>query len=145
MTLLDIIISPAFAEGAGQAQQGNVLLNLLPLILLFVVFYFLLIRPQQKKAKEHKKMVSELKVGDEIITQGGILGKVTETDEVFLQIEIATNVIITTQRNAVGTLMPKGTFKNHTKSEAQKESSSKPKSRSRNTKKTTKTKEVETK
>jgi preprotein translocase subunit YajC len=119
MTLLDILVSPALAEGAGQAQQGNALLNLLPLILLFVVFYFLLIRPQQKKAKEHKRMVSELKVGDEVITQGGILGKITSSDETFLKVEIAPSVIITSQRNTISGLMPKGTYKSSNQSNAE--------------------------
>lgn len=113
MMLLNILVTPAFANGANQTQQGNLLFQLLPLVLIFAVFYFLLIRPQQKKAKEHKKMVTELTVGDEVITQGGILGKIVDTDDTFLHIEISPSVIITSQRGAISTLMPKGTYKNN--------------------------------
>ncbi len=106
---LFIAITPitAFAEGE---QEGS-FLSLLPLVLLFVVFYFVLIRPQQKKTKLHKKMTEELKKGDEVITFGGILARIVELDENFLSLEVADEVIIKVQRSGVATLMPKGTYK----------------------------------
>ncbi len=88
------------------------LLSMLPLLLVFVVFYFFLIRPQSKRQKEHKEMVSKLAVGDEVVTAGGVLGKVTELGEQFIQVEIADGVRIKVQRHTVGALMPKGTIKN---------------------------------
>jgi preprotein translocase subunit YajC len=78
---------------------------------MFGIFYFLLIRPQQKKAKEHKKMVEALKKGDEIITSGGILAKVTDVDETFLTCKISENVEIKVQSQAVSAVLPKGTIK----------------------------------
>jgi preprotein translocase subunit YajC len=88
------------------------LLSMLPLVLVFVVFYFFLIRPQQKRQKEHKEMVAKLAVGDEIVTAGGVLGKVAEIGEQFLQVEVAEGVRIKIQRHTVGAVMPKGTIKN---------------------------------
>jgi preprotein translocase subunit YajC len=76
-----------------------------------VVFYFLLIRPQTKRAKEHRKMVSELKVGDEVITSGGVLGRLVEAGEQFVQVEVADGVVLKVQRATVSAVMPKGTFK----------------------------------
>jgi preprotein translocase subunit YajC len=86
-------------------------MSFLPLILIFAVFYFLLIRPQTKRAKEHRKMVSELTVGAEVVTSGGVLGKVVEAGEQFLKIEIADGVVVAVQRTTVSAIMPKGTFK----------------------------------
>ena len=86
-------------------------MQLLPFVLLFVVFYFLLIRPQSKRAKEHKNMVSNLAKGDEIVTSGGVLGRIADLDENYVSLEIANNVTIRIQRNSVTTLVPKGTFK----------------------------------
>ncbi len=80
---MDWLIPSAWAQAAG-GPQPNALMQLLPLILIFVVFYFLLIRPQAKRAKEHKAMVAALATGDEVVTSGGILGKVTEAGEQFL-------------------------------------------------------------
>jgi preprotein translocase subunit YajC len=82
-----------------------------PIVVLFVAFYFLLIRPQTKKAKEHREMVAKLAVGDEVVTAGGILGRVTEAGETFVTVEIAKGVEIKVQRVQVSQLMPKGTFK----------------------------------
>jgi preprotein translocase subunit YajC len=81
------------------------------LILIFVVFYFLLIRPQSKRAKEHRKMVAELKAGDEVVTSGGVLGRITEAGEQFLKVEVADGVELKVQRTTVSMVMPKGTFK----------------------------------
>ncbi len=100
----------AQADGAG----GSSFLNLLPLVLIFVIFYFLLIRPQQKRAKEHREMVSSLAKGDEVVTNGGTLGKVTALDDNFISLEIANGVVIKVQRMAVSQMMPKGTIKSST-------------------------------
>ncbi|MFV2031846.1 MAG: preprotein translocase subunit YajC [Gammaproteobacteria bacterium] len=107
---MSFFISDAMAQTAG-AEQSNPLITFLPLIVLFIVFYFLLIRPQQKKAKQHKTMVAALKKGDEIITNGGLLAKVTNVGENFLTCQIAENVEIKVQTHAVSTMLPKGTIK----------------------------------
>lgn len=107
--LIDFIISPAFAETA--SAQGSPLLNLLPLVLLFAVFYFILIRPQQKKAKQHKSMIASLKVGDEVVSHGGLLGRIVHTDESFLQVEVASGMVVNLQRHGISALMPNGTYK----------------------------------
>jgi len=106
---MNFFISDAMAQSADGASGG--ILSFLPLVILFVVFYFLLIRPQQKKAKHHKNMVAELKKGDEIITNGGVLAKITDVGENFLTCEIAEKVEIKIQSNAVSTVLPKGTIK----------------------------------
>lgn len=107
---MDWLISTASAQAAG-APQGGGLGMLLPMVLMIVVFYFLLIRPQSKRAKEHKAMVSALEVGSEIATSGGILGKVTEVSEQFLTVEIAPGVNVKIQRHTVSQVLPKGTLK----------------------------------
>ena len=107
---MDWLIPSAWAQSAGGAQP-NALMQLLPLILIFVVFYFLLIRPQAKRAKEHKGMVAALAVGDEIVTSGGILGRVTEAGEQFLTVEVAEGVRVKVQRHTVSSVLPKGTMK----------------------------------
>lgn len=103
-------IFAAAAAPAAQAPKGNPLLDFLPLIVLVVVFYFLLIRPQSKRAKETKKMIAELAKGDEVIA-AGILGRVENVGEHFLTVEIADNVQIRVQKGAVSTVLPKGTMK----------------------------------
>ena len=110
-TLLDFFISPALAQDAPAAGQPDPLMSFLPLILIFVVFWFLLIRPQQKKVKEHKAMVEALGKGDEVVTNGGVLGRITEVGDNFVTLKIADNVEIKVQRHAVASLMPKGTVK----------------------------------
>lgn len=107
---MSFFINDAMAQAAG-AQQADPIMSFLPLIILFVIFYFLLIRPQQKKAKEHKQMVEALKKGDEVVTQGGIVGKVTEVSDGFLTCEIANNVEVKLQAHAIATVLPKGTIK----------------------------------
>lgn len=94
----------------GVSQDAN-FLSFLPLILLFIVFYFLLIRPQSKRIKEHKSMIDSLKKGDEVVTNGGLLGRVVAIGENFVEIEPALNTQIRVQKQAVATLMPKGTMK----------------------------------
>jgi len=111
-TLLDFFISAARAEGppAG-APQGDPLMGFLPLIVIFIVFWFLLIRPQQKKVKEHKAMVDALKKGDEVVTNGGLLGKITEVGDNYIQLKVADDVEVKVQRQAVAAIVPKGTVK----------------------------------
>lgn len=101
-------ISDAWAQSG---DDGSGFLGFLPLILIFVVFYFLLIRPQQKRAKEHKTMVAAVAKGDEIVTNGGTLGKIIAVDEHFVTLEIASKVNIQVQRGAIAQMMPKGTVK----------------------------------
>lgn len=108
---MDFFISSAQAQAAGAAGGQSALLQLLPLVLIFVVFYFLLIRPQTKRAKEHKEMVAKLANGDEVVTTGGILGKVTSVNDNFVTVEIASGVEIKVQKFQVAQLMPKGTVK----------------------------------
>ena len=106
---MSFFISDAMAQGA--PAQGGTLELILPLLLMFGIFYFLLIRPQQKKAKEHKNLVAALKKGDEIITNGGLLAKVTDVEDNFLTCEIADKVKVKIQSHAVTTVLPKGTIK----------------------------------
>ncbi len=116
---MSFFISEAMAEGAAAVPgaQGG-LAGFIPIILIFVLFYFLLIRPQTKRAKEHKQMVGSLAKGDEVVTNGGILGRLTDIDEGFLTVEVADGVKIRVQRQAVAALMPKGTFKGNTGKES---------------------------
>lgn len=107
---MSFFISDAMAEGAA-SSGGAGWEGLIPLVLLFVIFYFLLIRPQQKKVKEHRKLVSEIAKGDEIITYGGIGGKIRELDEAFCDLEIAPNVVVKVDRQNIARLLPKGTLK----------------------------------
>ena len=104
---MDFLIASAYAQDA--SLQGG-LMSFLPLILIFAVFYFMLIRPQMKRAKEHKKLVSELSKGDEVVTNGGLLGKITEVSDSFVTLELADNIEIKLQRHAVTNVMPKGTI-----------------------------------
>ena len=105
---MNFLISDAWAQGG---LGGGGLVSLLPFVLICVVFYLLLIRPQQKRAKQHKTMVAELAKGEEVVTNGGVLGKITGVDDNFVTVEIAEGVRIKVQRMAVAQLMPKGTFK----------------------------------
>ena len=105
---MDFFISDAFAQGGpGGPGYGDLLF----LVLLFAVFYFLLIRPQQKKAKDHKKMVEAIQKGDEVITNGGIAGKVIDVGDPFLIVNIAEGVDVKLQKNAIAQTLVKGTIK----------------------------------
>ena len=105
------MIGTAYAQAAGASPQGgDTLMGMLPIILMFVILYFLMIRPQMKKAKEHRTMVDALQKGDEVIAVG-ILGTITKVTESYVTLEIAPNVAIQVQKNAVTTLLPKGTVK----------------------------------
>jgi len=106
---MSFFISDAMAEGA--AASGSGWEGLIPLVLLFLVFYFLLIRPQQKKVKEHKALVSALKKGDEVVTYGGLGGKVRDINDSFCDVEIAENVIVKIERQNISRLLPKGSLK----------------------------------
>ena len=108
---MSFFISDAMAQSAGGQSGGFDFTALLPLVIMFGIFYFLLIRPQQKKAKEHKSLVAALKKGDEIITNGGLLAKVTDVGDNFLTCQVAENVEIKIQSHAVSTVLPKGTIK----------------------------------
>ena len=105
---LALLADPALAQTA-TGQSG--LLGFLPLVVIFVLFYFLLIRPQQKKQKEHRSMVDALSSGDEIVTGGGVLGKVTDVGDQFVTVEIADGVSIKVQKHTIGAVLPKGTVK----------------------------------
>ena len=108
MELLDFFIASAYSQDA--TPQGG-LMSFLLLIIIFIIFYFLLIRPQMKRAKEHRKLVAELAVGDEVVTTGGLLGRITKVGESFLTVEVADNLQIKLQRHAVASVVPKGTIK----------------------------------
>ena len=106
-----MLISPAYAQAAGSPESS--LMSFLPLILMFVVLYFLMIRPQMKRAKEHKAMIGALNKGDEVITAGGVVGKITDVSEAYVTVDIGSESPVTThiQKQAVQTLLPKGTIK----------------------------------
>jgi preprotein translocase subunit YajC len=101
-------IQDAWAQAEG---QGNPFISLLPLVLIFAVFYFLLIRPQNKRQKEHRELVANLSVGDEVVTAGGVLGKVTDIKDQFLCVQVASGVELKVQRHTISAVMPKGTIK----------------------------------
>ena len=101
----------AFAQTAAPAQQGMDWIGLMPLVLLFVLLYFLMIRPQMKRAKEHKSMTEALQKGDEVITGGGELGRITKVGDNYVTLQVAENVEIQVQKAAVQTMLPKGTIK----------------------------------
>jgi preprotein translocase subunit YajC len=103
------MISNAYAQAAGGGESG--FMGLLPIVLMFVLLYFLMIRPQMKRAKEHKQMVEALQKGDEVITAGGVVGRISKMGEAYVSLEIAPNTEISVQRASVQTLLPKGTMK----------------------------------
>jgi preprotein translocase subunit YajC len=108
---MDWLISTAAAQAQGGSGQSGALMQIPFLILMFVVFYFLLIRPQTKRAKEHRALLAALEVGAEVVTNGGILGKVTQLGEQYLTLEIADGVSVKIQRATVAQVLPKGTLK----------------------------------
>ncbi|HSC16652.1 MAG TPA: preprotein translocase subunit YajC [Gammaproteobacteria bacterium] len=110
-SLLDLFIGTAAAQDAAAPAAGGAGITWLLPVMLIVVFYFMLIRPQQKKQKEHRAMVEALAVGTEIVTGGGVLGKVTEVGEQFLTVEIADGVNIKIQRHSISAVLPKDTIK----------------------------------
>jgi preprotein translocase subunit YajC len=104
------MIGNAFAQAGAASGGGDTLMGMLPIILMFVVLYFIMIRPQMKKAKEHKTMIDALQKGDEVVAVG-MLGKIEKVGDNYLTLEIAPNVTIQVQKQAVTTLLPKGTIK----------------------------------
>lgn len=105
------MISLAHAQDAAAAAGQSGLMQFLPLILMFVVFWFLIIRPQMKRSKEHRALVENLQKGDEVITQGGVAGRVSKLGESYIGVEVAEGVEIIVQRPAVQIVLPKGTLK----------------------------------
>ncbi|MBA3034157.1 MAG: preprotein translocase subunit YajC [Gammaproteobacteria bacterium] len=109
-----MLISNAYAQAAGSDPTGG-LMGLLPIILMFVVLWFLMIRPQMKKAKEHQKLVTELAKGDEVVTQGGMAGKIVKVSDNYVTLEVAEGkdgpVEVLIQKQAIGAMLPKGSLK----------------------------------
>ena len=105
-----MIISPAFAQGASAGGDAG-LMSFLPIILMFVLLYFLMIRPQMKRAKEQKAMIEALQKGDEVVTAGGIVGRITKISDQYVTVEVAPNTEVVMQRSAVQVPLPKGTLK----------------------------------
>ncbi|AJE98943.1 preprotein translocase subunit YajC [Pandoraea apista] len=106
-----MLISEAFAQTAGAASPTSNLMSFLPLVLMFVVLYFIMIRPQMKRQKETRNMLAALAKGDEVVTSGGLAGRISKVGETFVTVEIAENVEINVQKGAITTLLPKGTLK----------------------------------
>ena len=110
-SLLDFFVSPAFAQTAPAASPNPLTSFVLPMVAIFAIFYFLIIRPQNKKQKELRDMIGALTAGDEVVTQGGVAGKVTAVGEQFLEVEIADGVTVKVQRHMIATVLPKGSLK----------------------------------
>ncbi len=108
---MEFFIANAWADGAGGPPPGAEMMNIVMLIVIGLIFWFMLIRPQQKRMKEHKALVEGLKKGDEVVTSGGILGKILAVDDTFISIEVADNTTLKVQKSHVGAVMPKGTIK----------------------------------
>jgi preprotein translocase subunit YajC len=106
-----LFISDAYAQAPAAGFGGDSLMGMLPIVLMFVLLYFMMIRPQMKRAKEHKSMVEALKTGDEVIVASGLLGKITKIGDAYIDVEIAPNTQVHLQKAAVQTLLPKGTIK----------------------------------
>jgi preprotein translocase subunit YajC len=105
-----MLINPAFAQGAG-APAGGGFESLILILLMFAVLYFLMIRPQMKRAKEHKTLIEGLQKGDEVVTTGGVLGRISKVSDHYVTLQVAVNVEIQVQRPAVQLVLPKGTLK----------------------------------
>ena len=111
MNLLDLLIAPAYAQAAPAAGGASMMSTLLFPIILIGVMYFLMIRPQMKRAKEHRGMLEKLSKGDEVLTNGGIAGTVSDIGDSFVTVEIAPNVQVRLQKGAIANVLPKGTLK----------------------------------
>jgi preprotein translocase subunit YajC len=105
-----VFISTAYAQTAAPAGGTESLMSLLPLVLMFVVLYFIMIRPQMKKQKEHKAMVEAIAKGDEVVIAGGLVGRIAKVGDTFLHVEVSNGVEVQVQRHAVVQVLPKGTF-----------------------------------
>jgi preprotein translocase subunit YajC len=108
---MDFLISNAYAQAAAPAAAPNPLMSFLPLIILFGIFYFMLIRPQMKRAKEQRTMIAALNKGDEVLTNGGLLGRIDSIAEQFVTLELAPGVIVKLRKDAISAVLPKGTLK----------------------------------
>lgn len=106
--LSDFLISPAMAQAA--TQEPSLLASLLPLVFIIAIFWLLIIRPQMKRNKQHRELVSGLATGDEVVTAGGLLGKITDVGESFISVELASGTVVKLQRASVSQVVPKGTF-----------------------------------
>jgi preprotein translocase subunit YajC len=104
------MISAAYAQAAPATDAGG-MMGFLPIVLMFVLLYFMLIRPQMKRAKDHKAMIAALEKGAEVVTSGGIVGRITKLSDAYITMEIAPNTEVVVQKQAVQTLLPKGTMK----------------------------------
>ena len=107
-----MLISNAYAQTAAAAGPMDSVMQFLPIILMFAVLYFLMVRPQMKKAKEHKALLESLAKGDEVVTQGGLAGRIAKVGDDFISVEIAEKVEVQIQKSAVALVLPKGTLKN---------------------------------
>lgn len=109
---MNFFISDAMAEGAaGGASQGDPAFSMMFFLILFAIMYFILIRPQQKRVKEHRNLVASLGKGDEVVTNGGLLGKITDINDNFATVEVSKGVEVKIQRHAIQSVLPKGTIK----------------------------------
>lgn len=106
-----MLISTAHAQTAAAADPSGGLMQMLPIVLMFVVLYFLMVRPQMKRAKEHKALLEALAKGDEVVTQGGIAGRIVKVGDNYVAVEVADNVEIQVQKAAITLVLPKGTLK----------------------------------
>ncbi len=106
-----MFISSAYAQTAATGSTESTLISLLPLVLMFVVLYFIMIRPQMKKQKEHKAMIEALAKGDEVVISGGVLGRVAKLGDTMINVEVASGVELQVQRAAVVQVLPRGTYK----------------------------------
>ena len=111
MSMLDFLISPAAAQTAGQAAAPSPIPSFVLMGVIFLGMYFLLFRPQMKRAKEHRELVAKLQKGDEVLTSGGMAGRIEDLGESFVTVEIADRVSIKVQRGAISAVLPKGTLK----------------------------------
>ena len=110
MSISNLLVSNAYAEGAAPAAGGGIL-DFLPLIALVAVFYFMVLRPQMKRSKEMKIMLEALQKGDEVVTSGGVIGRVTKVGESYVSLEVAEGITLQVQKGAIQTVLPKGTIK----------------------------------
>ena len=107
---MDIFESTVYAAGAG--GQASPMSSIIMLVIFGLIFYFMLIRPQSKRAKEHKSMVEELQKGDEVVTNGGLAGKIAKVEDNFISLTISENIDVTVQKHAISQVLPKGSLKN---------------------------------
>ena len=111
MTLLDLLIPAAHAQGAPASSGAEPFSPLILMLVFFGVFYFIVLRPQMKRAKEHRQLLSQLAKGDEVVAAGGLLGRVVDISDAFVTLELADNVAIKVQKQAISAVLPKGSLK----------------------------------